>query len=85
MNRYAKLAIEVEGHSASNRFEIARIGDDIWLEDKRLNPNGFPQLTELTFRALHLRNGPAFRRCTVCPVHRFYPCRAGDIALNMIA
>ena len=49
MNRYAKLAIEVEGHSASNRFEIARIGEDIWLEDKRLNPNGFPELTESTF------------------------------------
>lgn len=34
MNRYARLAIEVEGHDVGNRFELKRIGDDLWLEDQ---------------------------------------------------
>lgn len=49
MNRFARLAIEVEGHDVSNRFELKHIGDDLWLEDNRRNPNGFPELTESTF------------------------------------
>lgn len=49
MNRYSRLAIEVDGHDVGNRFELKRIGDDIWLEDQRRNPNDFPELTESTF------------------------------------
>lgn len=49
MNRYARLAIEVEGHGVGSRFELKKIGDDLWLEDNRRNPNDFPELTESTF------------------------------------
>lgn len=49
MNRYARLAIEVEGHRVGRRFELKKIGDDLWLEDNRRNPNDFPELTESTF------------------------------------
>jgi AraC-like DNA-binding protein len=49
MNRYARLAIEVEGHNVGNRFELKRTGNDLWLVDRRLNPNEFPELTESTF------------------------------------
>jgi hypothetical protein len=31
MNRFARLAIEVEGHDVGNRFELKKIGDDLWL------------------------------------------------------
>lgn len=49
MNRYARLAVEVEGHALGNRFELKKIGNDLWLEDNRLNPNEFHELTEATF------------------------------------
>lgn len=49
MNRYARLVIEVDGHDVGNRFELKRIGNDIWLEDQCRNPNEFPELTESTF------------------------------------
>jgi AraC-like DNA-binding protein len=68
MNRYARLAIEVEGHDVGNRFELKRIGDDLWLEDQRRNPNDFPELTESTFArficetARHFGSAP-FARC----------------------
>lgn len=68
MNRYARLAIEVEGHDVRNRFELKHIGDDLWLEDQRHNPNDFPELTESTFArficetARHFGSAP-FARC----------------------
>lgn len=49
MNRYARLAIEVEGYDVGSRFELKKVGDDLWLEDNRRNPNEFPELTESTF------------------------------------
>jgi AraC-like DNA-binding protein len=73
MNRYARLAIEVEGHDVGNRFELKRIGDDLWLEDQRQNPNDFPELTESTFArficetARHFGDAPFAR--SVCFTH----------------
>lgn len=48
MNRYARLAIEVEGHGSGARFALERIGEDLWLVDQRRNPNDFLELTEAT-------------------------------------
>lgn len=68
MNRYARLAIEVEGHDIGNRFELKKIGDELWLDDNRRNPNEFPELTESTFArficetARHFGTAP-FARC----------------------
>ena len=40
--------LEREG-ATNNRFDLIRIGQDLWLEDQRRNPNDFPELTESTF------------------------------------
>ncbi len=48
MNRFARLAVEVEGHGAGPRFALVRTDGALWLEDQRHNPNDFPELTEST-------------------------------------
>ena len=50
MNRYARLVVEVDGHESGDRFAIVRAGEgEIWVEDRRRNPNDFPELTESTW------------------------------------
>jgi AraC-like DNA-binding protein len=50
MNRYARLVVEVEGHESGDRFAIVPAGGGLcWLEDRRKNPNDFPELTESTW------------------------------------
>ncbi|WP_296450905.1 AraC family transcriptional regulator [Phenylobacterium sp.] len=49
MNRYGRLAVEVEGVGAGDRFEVTRERDGLWVTDRRQNPNAFPELTETTF------------------------------------
>ena len=49
MNRFARLAIEVDGHDSGDRFAITRRDGEVWIEDRRLDPNDFPELTEATF------------------------------------
>lgn len=53
-NRYARLVVEVDGHEAGARFAIVRRADGVWIEDRRRNPNAFPELTESTWvRFIH--------------------------------
>lgn len=55
-NRYARLVVEVDGHEAGARFAIVRREDGVWIEDRRRNPNVFPELTESTWvRFIHDR------------------------------
>ena len=49
MNRFARLAIEVDGHETGDRFAIVRKHGEVWIEDRRHNPNDFPELSESTF------------------------------------
>jgi AraC-like DNA-binding protein len=49
MNRYSRLVIEVDGLGDGPRFALAKRDDGLWLEDRRLNPNAFPELTETTW------------------------------------
>ena len=49
VNRYARLAVEVEGIGSGDRFEFLRRAGELWIVDARKNPNGFPELTESTF------------------------------------
>lgn len=49
MNRYARLVVEVDGHESGPRFAIIRRDDGVWIEDRRRNPNAFPELTESTW------------------------------------
>lgn len=48
MNRFARLAVEVDGHAASPRFALVHDDGAVWLVDQRRNPNDFPELTEAT-------------------------------------
>lgn len=49
MNRFARLAIEVDGHDAGDRFRLAERDGALWIEDCRRDANSFPELTEATF------------------------------------
>jgi len=49
VNRYARLAVEVEGVGNGDRFQLRRTAGQLWIVDARRNPNDFPELTESTF------------------------------------
>jgi AraC-like DNA-binding protein len=46
MNRYSRLVTEVDGIGDGPRFVNVFRDDGVWLEDRRINPNEFPELTE---------------------------------------
>ncbi|OQW56657.1 MAG: AraC family transcriptional regulator [Proteobacteria bacterium HN_bin10] len=50
LQRFGQLALEVEG--VGERFGVAVRDDGLWIVDQRLNPNEFPQLSEITFSRL---------------------------------
>jgi AraC-like DNA-binding protein len=47
-NRYGQLVIDVDVGTA-DRFQWLRRSGQLWLVDTRPDPNGFPELTEITF------------------------------------
>lgn len=50
MNRFGRLAIEVEGVApGEHRFRHVVDARGVWMVDDRANPNDFPELTEVTF------------------------------------
>lgn len=49
LNRYARLAVEVDCEGGGDRFQLRRDGRGLWVVDARANPNYFPELTESTF------------------------------------
>lgn len=49
INRYARLGVDVETEGGGDRFELARETGLLWLIDRRVNPNDFPELSESTF------------------------------------
>jgi len=61
LQRYGRLAAEVEGVSTDERFQVAQRDDQLWIVDTRANPNEFPELTEGAFTRL------------VCGPRRFLP------------
>ncbi len=50
LQRFGRLALEVEG--AGERFGTVFKDGHLWIVDRRLNPNSFPELSELTFARL---------------------------------
>ncbi|MCE9521751.1 MAG: AraC family transcriptional regulator [Alphaproteobacteria bacterium] len=63
LQRFGRLALDVEGVSAGARFELAQPGGQLWMVDTRANPNAFPELTEVAFTRL------------VCGPRRFLPAQ----------
>ncbi len=49
INRYSRLGVDVETEGGGDRFELARGMGFLWLIDRRVHPNDFPELTESTF------------------------------------
>lgn len=75
-NRYARLVIEVDSQDeAANRFAIVRRPDGVWIEDRRRNPNDFPELTESTWVRFITDRARAFpdRAPHVLEVHMTHP------------
>lgn len=52
LQRYGRLALEVEGVSANAQFQVAQRDGQLWIVDTRTNPNDFPELTEGAFTRL---------------------------------
>lgn len=49
LNRFSQLVVETDLFIENKRFELTQDGDGYWLEDMRINPNQFYELTEATF------------------------------------
>lgn len=70
LNRFARLAVEVDGHETAPRFALVRDPEGLWLEERRRHPNDFPELTESTFARF------------VCDTRRHFPEEAFALELR---
>ncbi len=52
MQRYSRLAVELDTASPQPRFVIEQSSGERWLVDTRRNPNGFPEMSEISFARL---------------------------------
>src|SRR5262245_384040 len=59
-NRYAPLAVEVDVLGGGDRFTFERGDGEIWVIDRRENPNDFPELTESAFARMVTAGRMAF-------------------------
>lgn len=59
-NRYAPLAIEVDVAGGGDRFVFERRNGEVWIIDRRENPNDFPELTESAFARMVTASRVAF-------------------------
>jgi AraC-like DNA-binding protein len=74
MNRFGRLAIEVEGVGAGeSRFRIEANERGVWLVDTRANPNDFPELTEVTFARMACHPRRFLPRSHFLEVHVTHP------------
>jgi AraC-like DNA-binding protein len=64
LNRYRRLIADVDGVAAGDRLVLSRDAGQLWLIDRRENPNDFPELTESSFARM------------VCSSRRFVRDRA---------
>jgi len=61
MNRFGRLAVEVETEAGASRFKHVLENGELWLVDTRADPNAFHELTEVTFAR------------QICGLRRFLP------------
>jgi AraC-like DNA-binding protein len=55
-NRYSTLSVDVHCDDLGERYVVSRRGRQVWLVDRRSNPNEFPELTELTILCMVCRS-----------------------------
>src|SRR5204862_2626761 len=60
VNRYAPLTVEVDVAGAGDRFAYERGDGEVWIIDRRENPNDFPELTESAFARMVSASRVAF-------------------------
>ncbi len=63
MNRFGPVINDFPFYGSDGRFALVREEGGIWLEDRRCDPNDFPEITESAFARL------------VCEYERIYPER----------
>ena len=74
MNRFGRLAIEVEGvNPGESRFRMTADQRGVWLVDDRANPNDFPELTEVTFARMCCHPRRFLPRSMFLEVHVTHP------------
>jgi AraC-like DNA-binding protein len=74
MNRFGRLAIEVEGVApGESRFRMTADKRGVWLVDDRANPNDFPELTEVTFARMCCHPRRFLPRSHFLEVHVTHP------------
>jgi AraC-like DNA-binding protein len=71
LQRFSQLALEVEG--AGERFGVTSRDGGLWIVDRRLNPNDFPQLSEVTFSRLACGPRRFLPQSHVLEVHFTHP------------
>lgn len=49
LNRYGRLAAEVDLPNEGQRFQVVQDGGGLWLVDTRRDPDSFPEMTEATW------------------------------------
>lgn len=74
LQRFSQLALEVEG--AGERFGVAVRDGNLWIVDRRLNPNDFPQLSEVTFSRLACGPRRFLPQSHILEVHFTHPAPA---------
>jgi len=89
MNRYARLAVEVDGHESGDRFAIVRRDGETWIEDRTRNACDFPELVESTFARFIWTTsrflGPVPFAKTICFMHPEPPYSAEHARLLGVA
>ncbi|RYE73820.1 MAG: AraC family transcriptional regulator, partial [Oxalobacteraceae bacterium] len=68
LQRYGRLAVELDDGSASPRFALVASGG-LFLVDQRANPNAFPELGEMAFARLACGPRRFLQRAHVLGVH----------------
>ena len=63
MNRFGPVINDFKSWGAEGRFVVNRRSDGVWFEDRRADPNDFPEITESAFARL------------VCEYERIFPER----------
>ncbi len=76
MQRFGRLALEVEGVSDGPRFEIVPRDGAPWMVDRRADPNAFPELSEGGFARLVCGPRRFLPRPSVLEVHFSHPAPA---------
>lgn len=74
LQRFGQLALEVEG--AGERFGTAIRDGHLWIVDRRLNPNSFPQLSEITLARLACGPRRFLPQSHIVEVHFTHPAPA---------